>query len=244
MNETHDTDGQADVADGRRRTFVAARRHSGVVRALKVLIPAGAIVAVAAVAFVTLYNPFGRIPGLTLGPISFSGSKIAMESPKLTGYRKDNKPYEVTAVAAFQDIRKPNVIELKDMKARLAVDANGSMARLVSNAGVFDTGKEHLDLKDDIHVWTEKGEEIFLKSASVDFKTGSAVSKEAVRIKTPTLDLEAEGMEIADSGKTLVFTGRVRTRLTSAPAPAVASVKPTETGTVTRYTEAEARDRP
>ena len=241
---THDEAGPAP--EGRQRTFAAARRHSGFVRALKVVIPLGSLLAVGAVALVSLYNPFGRIPGLTLGPISFSGSKIAMESPRLTGFRKDNKPYEVTAVTAFQDIRKPNVIELKDMKAKLAVDESGSMARLVSNAGIFDTGKEHLDLKDDIRIWTDKGEEVLLKSASIDFKTGTAASREPVLIRTPTLHLEAEGMEMSDSGKTMVFTGRVRTRLTSAPqatlAPpaAVANAEPRRPA-ATRLTEAETR---
>lgn len=223
--------------DGRGRTFSAARRHSGIVRILKVAIPLGSVVAVAAVAFVTIYNPFGRIPGLTVGPVSFSGSKIAMESPRLTGFRKDNKPYEVTAVAAFQDIRKPNLIELKDMKAKLATDDAGGVARLVSRAGLFDTGKEHLDLQDDIRVWTEKGEEILLKSASVDFKTGAASSRDPVTVTTPTLRLEADGMDITENGKTMVFTGRVRTRLIPAGGTKPAQVRADAAGP--RYTQAE-----
>ena len=40
----------------------------------------------------------------------------------LFGYRTDNRPYEVTATVAVQDVRKPNVVELSDMKARFATD--------------------------------------------------------------------------------------------------------------------------
>jgi lipopolysaccharide export system protein LptC len=200
-------------APSRARSFAAARSHSRVVKFLKVAIPAGSLLAVAIPFAWSALNPFARIPGLTVGPITVSGSKIAMESPRLTGFRKDNRPYEVTATAAYQDIRKPNVIELKDMKAKLAVNDSGSTAHLVSRTGFFDTGKEHLDLKDEIKVWTDKGEEVHLKSASVDFKTGSGTSREPVRITTPSLTLDAQGMELADNGQRITFTGGVKTVL-------------------------------
>lgn len=198
----------------RARSFAAARNHTRVVRLLKFAIPAVSLLAVALLVAWSMFNPFNRIPGLTVGPISVSGSKIAMEAPRLTGFRKDNRAYEVTATAAYQDIRKPNVIELKEMKARLALDDSGAMANLVSRTGLFDTGKEHLDLKDDIKVWTDKGEQVLLRSASIDFKTGTGFSKEAVKITTPTLAVEANGMELADNGQRITFTGGVRTILT------------------------------
>lgn len=210
----------------RARSFAAARSHSRVVRLLKFAIPAGSLLAVALVFGWSLFNPFARIPGLTVGPISVSGSKIAMESPRLTGFRKDNRPYEVTATAAYQDIRKPNVIELKEMKAKLAVDDSGAMANLVSRTGIFDTGKEHLDLKDDIKIWTDKGEEVLLKSAAIDFKTGTGVSREPVKIKTPTLTLDASGMEVAENGQRITFTGGVKTVLNrESDGPRTGSVK-------------------
>lgn len=219
---------------GRPRSFRAARRHSAVVQVLKVVIPVGAVLAVALVVLATYYNPLARIPGLTVGPISWSGSKIAMESPKLTGFRKDKHPYEVTATAAFQDIKTPNVIELKEMKARLVTDEAGTMAHLVSTVGVLDTGKEKLELSEAIRAWTDKGEEIRLKSASVDLKAGAVVSREPVSITTPTLKLDASGLEMTDNGKSVAFSGRVRLVITRGAGadgagqalPATAGVKP------------------
>jgi lipopolysaccharide export system protein LptC len=158
-------------------------------------------------------NPFARIPGLTLGPVTMSGSKVAMESPRLTGFRKDSQPYEVTATAAYQDIRKPTVIELKSMRARLAIDDAGTMARLSSAMGIFDTSKEQLELSEDIRITTDRGEEVLLKSASVDFKAGTVVSRDPVRITLSAGTVEAEGLQVTDGGRTISFTGRVRTRL-------------------------------
>jgi lipopolysaccharide export system protein LptC len=172
-----------------------------------------------------LYNPFSHV-GLTLGPMSISGNKVAMEGPRLTGYKKDDRPYEVTATAAYQDIRKPSVIELKDMKARMVMDANGTAANLVSRVGVFDTQKEHLELSDHIRVTTDKGDEALLQTASVDFKGGTLQSSDPVKITSASGQIEATGIHISDNGKTIAFTGRVHvvlTRTASGDRPATTS---------------------
>lgn len=201
-------DGAVPPAPRRARAYLQARRHSARVRLFKVAIPAGAVLASALIAGASYINPLGRM-GLTLGPISVSGTKVAMAAPRLTGFKKDAKPYEVTATAAYQDIRKPHVIELKEMKARLVVDDAGSAAHLTSNIGIFDTQRETLELSEAVRVTTDKGEEALLKSASVDFKTGTVISNEPVKVRMGTGDVEAQGMQIRDGGKVVTFTGRV-----------------------------------
>jgi lipopolysaccharide export system protein LptC len=200
----------------RARAYAQARRHSWRVRTLKLAIPVGALVASALVVAATLYKPFGDIAGLSLGSLSFSGTKIAMENPKLTGFRKDSRPYEVTAKAAFQDVRKPALIELKDMNAKVTADAAGTVVNLVASAGLFDTSKEFLELTQDIRITTSKGDEVTLRSASIDMKSGTVVSREPVRITTPTGTIEAEGVEVSDNGRTVSFQGRVRTQFSRA----------------------------
>lgn len=201
-------DGAVPPRPRRARAYAQARRHSARVRLFKIAIPAGAVLAGALILGGAFFNPLGRM-GLTLGPISVSGTKVAMQGPRMTGFKKDAKPYEVTATAAYQDIRKPHVIELKDMRARLVVDDSGTAAHLVSTAGIFDTQKEALELSEAIRITTDKGDEALLKSASVDFKAGTVVSNEPVKITMSAGEIEAQGMQIAESGKTITFTGRV-----------------------------------
>src|SRR3712207_2062370 len=119
----------------RSRAYAQARRHSRRVRFLKVAIPLGAVLGIGFVLVVTFLDPFNRMAGVTLGPVSLNGTKITMESPRLSGYRSDNRPYEVTATVAVQDVRKPNVVELSDMKARFAADDTGKTTRLVADTG-------------------------------------------------------------------------------------------------------------
>lgn len=213
----------------RSRDYAKARRHSRHVRLLKVAIPVGSAVAVVLVLLVTIFNPFGRLPGFSVGAISLSGTKVAMENPRLTGFRnKDGRPYEVTATAAFQDVRKPSMIELKDMRAKLTLDNGSGVAHLVSKAGLFDSGKEHLDLRDDIRITTDRGDEVLLQTASVDLKAGTMMSKDPVRITTPSGTVQADGVQVSDNGHTVVFTGRVRTQFLrlAVDAPPAAAANP------------------
>lgn len=214
----------------REREHARARRHSRLVRLLRRAIPFGSGLAVVVYLGLGALNPLKSInASVTMGPLSVAGTKVTMENPRLTGYRKEGRPYEVTATAAFQDVRKPTVIELKQMRGRLATDDAGGVARIEAATGVFDTTKEALDLKDDIRVFTDAGQEMRLRSAAVDFKSGTLRSKEAVAVAFPEGTIDAEAFEVADNGKTISFVGGVRAVFSGDPAKAgakPASTKP------------------
>jgi lipopolysaccharide export system protein LptC len=215
MTMTFDTSvqiGGAGVTAGTRdaRAFRAARRHSRVVRLFRKAIPVGAALSLAVFVLGPILRPLGAIGGLSMGPISLSGSKVTMEKPKLTGFRKDNRPYEVTAISAAQDIRKPNIVELNMMKARLETE-QGGWVRLESKSGVFDSQKEQMQLTDQIRVATDAGYEAFLKSADIDFKAGTIRSKEPVKVNMGAITITADTLDVSDNGKIIVFNGRVNT---------------------------------
>ncbi|HEX8663862.1 MAG TPA: LPS export ABC transporter periplasmic protein LptC [Beijerinckiaceae bacterium] len=208
------------------RAYAKARRHSRRVRFFRIVIPVGATLAIGAVAVIAIFDPFGRMGNLTLGSVKLEGTKITMEQPRLTGYRKDARGYEVTAVAALQDVRKPTVIELKEMRARMTMDAEGTQAYLTAATGVFDTQKEQLELQSDIHVRTDKDQEAWLKSAKADFKAGTMSSKEPVRVKLTNATVEADSLDITDGGKVITFIGSVRTVIENAPAAGASAPAP------------------
>ena len=212
------------------RAYLKARRHSARVRFFRRAIPVGAALAIGAVAVIAIFDPFGRMGGLTLGPVSITGTKIKMEHPRLSGYKKDTRPYEVTATAAFQDVRKPTLIELSEMKGHVAIDDNGALARFEALFGIFDTQKEQLDIRDNIYVHTENGQEARLKSAHIDFKAGTVVSKEAVQVKLPNATVDADAIDMSDNGKMISFIGNVHTFIQSLEPAAGSTPKPTPEG--------------
>ncbi|WP_071000572.1 LPS export ABC transporter periplasmic protein LptC [Methylobacterium sp. C1] len=200
--------GQA-VAAARTRAHARAYRHSGRVRAMRRLIP---VVAGGAVALLLayLFNPFAApLPGVSVGPVTLAGSKVRMENPRLSGFRQGTRGYEVTADAALQDVRKPSQIELQQMRGHIATDDQGGIARLAATSGLFDTAREALDLKDDIRIWTDKGEEARLRSAAVAFKTGSISSQEPVTVSSPRANVKADTLDVVENGKRISFIGNV-----------------------------------
>jgi lipopolysaccharide export system protein LptC len=205
-------DARAGAAPARRtRAFARARRHSRLVRLLKIAIPVGAVVGGLVIAAWAILDPFRHVGGLSLGPVSLSGTEITMESPRLTGFRDGTRPYEVTATVATQDVRQPNLVELKDLRARIVTDDRGSAARMEASTGLLDTQKEHLELRDQVRLTTETGERVELRSAAVDFKAGTVVSSEPVTVTLGNGVIRASGLEVKDSGKVMHFRGRVQT---------------------------------
>ena len=71
------------------------------------------------------------------------------------------------------------------------------------------TAREALDLKDDIRIWTDKGEEARLRSAAVTFKTGAISSQEPVTVSSPRATVNADTLDVVESGKRISFVGNV-----------------------------------
>jgi lipopolysaccharide export system protein LptC len=188
--------------------YQQALRHSRQVRLMRKLIPAICLSAIAIMVVGPYLNPFRAVAGLGSGTFSLSGTKVTMDNPTLTGFRKDNKPYELTARTAIQDLRKPNVIELNLMNARLQMEAD-SWARLEAMHGIYDTQKEQMQLRDGVKLKTDGGYDVTLKSADLDFKAGTIISNEAVTVKSGETTINAATLDVTDNGRIISFRGKV-----------------------------------
>ncbi|WP_336488683.1 lipopolysaccharide-assembly, LptC-related protein [Methylobacterium nigriterrae] len=207
-----ETRGSAGAEARRTRAHARARSHSTQVRTLRRIIPLVAGGAAVCLAAATLFNPFGTLaPSVAIGPVSLSGTKVRMENPRLSGFRKNDRGYEVTASAALQDVRKPSLIELESMRGHIATDDKGGIARIEAAAGLFDSSRESLNLDRDIRLWTDKGEEARLTSAAIDFKAGTVTSRESVTVTVPSGSVVADSLDVVDNGRVISFIGNVRT---------------------------------
>ncbi|WP_051093036.1 lipopolysaccharide-assembly, LptC-related protein [Methylobacterium sp. 77] len=211
VDAIHATGTTASGVDARRhRAHTRARSHSTQVRYLRRLIPLAAGAAIVALAVGTLFNPFGTVlPAVTMGPVTLSGTKVKMENPRLSGFRKGDRGYEVIATAAFQDVRKPTLIELQAMKGHLVTDDSGGLAHMEAAAGLFDSARETLSLERDIKLWTDKGEDVRLQTAAIDFKAGTVKSDQAVAVTLPTGTVVSDSLDMVDNGRVISFIGNV-----------------------------------
>jgi lipopolysaccharide export system protein LptC len=192
------------------RAFRAARRHSRMVRILRVVLPLAVVVGIGATMLISWFNPMRMIAALpvNIDDMVVSGTKITMEQPRLTGFTKDQRVYEFTAKAAAQDLTKPNIVELKDIQAKVEMQDRSTMLMTASN-GIYDTKSEMLKLENNIVLSSTNGNKGRLSEALVDVKKGNVISDKPVELEMLQGVLNANRLEIVDSGALVRFHGGV-----------------------------------
>ncbi len=188
-----------------------AARHSRMVRLLRVAVPAAVILAMTAIVFVSVFNPFRMLlPQLPLdmGNLVVSGTKITMESPHLSGYSTDQRPYELWAKTATQDLTDPDHVDLKTLRAKVLMEDQTTVTMDARN-GLFDSKQQLLDLHKDIFLQSSSGYEARLTQAFVDIGKGTVTSEEHVDVKLLNGTLTADKLRITGGGEVVRFEGNV-----------------------------------
>ena len=191
--------------------FAAAARHSRMVRALRIAVPAAVILAMMGVVAVSIFNPFRMLlPKLPvdMGNLVVSGTKVTMESPHLAGFSTDQRPYELWAKAAIQDLTDPDHVELQTLRAKVMME-DKSTVTMDAHTGYFDSKQQLLDLRKDIFLQSSTGYEAKLTQAYVDINKGSVTSDEHVDVKLLNGTLTADKLRIINSGEVVRFEGNV-----------------------------------
>jgi lipopolysaccharide export system protein LptC len=204
--------------------FAAAARHSRMVRALRVAVPAAVVLAMASIVLIQVFlNPFiTSLPKLPvdMSNLVVSGTKITMETPHLAGFSTDQRPYEVWAKSAIQDLTDPDHVELRTLRAKVMME-DKSTVTMDARTGFFDSKQQMLDLRKDIFLQSSTGYEAKLSQAYVDINKGTVTSDEHVDVKLLNGTLTADRLRIVNSGEIVRFEGNVVMNLImeSPPAP-------------------------
>jgi lipopolysaccharide export system protein LptC len=195
------------------RRFRRAARHSRFIRIMRVTIPAAIVAGFGVLVVALFFNPFKQMDtAIDPGKLVVSGTKITMELPRLAGFTNDQKPYELTAQAAAQDLANPSLLELKELRAQVQTDDQGAITITAVN-GLYDSKKDNLKLTENIVVRTGKGFEARLEEAVLDVKKGTIVSEAPVTVKLPNGTVDANRLDISDSGSVVRFSKGVLTVL-------------------------------
>jgi lipopolysaccharide export system protein LptC len=197
---------------GMEARFKIAARHSRMVRALRVAVPAAVVLAMATVVGVSIFNPFRlllpKLP-LDVGNLVVSGTKITMESPHLAGYTTtDRRPYELWAKTATQDLTDPDHVDLKKLRAKLLMEDQSTVTLDALN-GLFDSKEQLLDLHKDIYLETTTGYKAWLSQAFVDMGKGTVTSDEHVDVKWADGTISSDKLRITGGGEVVRFEGNV-----------------------------------
>lgn len=192
------------------RAFRAARRHSRLVRILRVAIPITVVGVLALMFLVTYFNPLrmlGKLP-IDISDLVVSGTKVTMEKPRLSGFTQDQRAYELSADAAAQDLTKPDFVELRGIRAKMDMQDKNTM-HMSAATGLYNSKTEMLKLERDIFLSSSNGYKGKLIEALIDTKKGNVVSDKPVELELLQGTLNANKLEIVDNGDLVRFHGGV-----------------------------------
>jgi lipopolysaccharide export system protein LptC len=209
--------------------FAIAARHSRMVRILRVAVPAVVGLVMAALIAISIFNPFRalmkQLP-IDMDNLVVSGTKITMESPHMSGFSPDQRPYEVWAKTATQDLTDPDHVELNAPRAKVLME-DRSTVTMDARTGMFDTKAQLLDLRKDIFLQSSTGYEARLSQALIDIGKSIVTSEERVDVKLLNGTLSADRLRITEKGELVRFEGHVVMNLIM-DNPAPASADPAE----------------
>ena len=157
---------------------------------------------------------------LTALPVDFSslvvsGTKITMQQPRIAGFTRDSRPYELTAHAAAQDVTNPDTIELQGIHGKTEMP-DKAVFDLTADGGVYNSKTEMLTLRQNIVFKSSGGFEVYLSEAVVDVHSSNVVSEKPVEVRLQQGIINANRMEVVDSGNEIRFGGGVTMVMSSA----------------------------
>ena len=213
---------------GMEARFAVAARHSRLVRFLRIAVPAAVGLSLASIILVSVFNPFRMLlPKLPvdMSNLVVSGTKVTMESPHLAGYSQDQRPYEVWANTAVQDVTDPDHVELHTLRGKMLMEDQSTVTLEAVN-GLMDTKQQLLNLHKDIYVQTSNGYQAWLSQAFVDMNQNTVTSDELVDVKWADGKISADTMKVLGGGEIVRFDGHVVMNIDKLPPPADPAPEP------------------
>jgi lipopolysaccharide export system protein LptC len=213
---TRESSGSRFAGTDREPLFRAAARHSRWVRFFRRAIPVSLVTVLVAVAAIAYFKPLHLLAKIPLDRLMVSGTKITMEAPKLGGFTRDGRPYDLKARTAAQDLTNPGVLELTGVHATVQTQDRANVD-LKAATGVYDTKADLLTLHTDIVLTSSSGYSARLNQATVDIKKNRITSNEPVEVKLTNGTVNANALEVTENGEVIRFDNGVEMNVVPPP---------------------------
>jgi lipopolysaccharide export system protein LptC len=127
----------------------------------------------------------------------------------ISGLDKENLPYEIAAKKGVQDKASDHLVHLQTVTG-VFHRPNNKLVNLNSNSAIYDAKTKAMTLDGDV-VFEEPGRYTArMQKASMNLDDKSLVSESPVHVDMANGTVEADSLEISDSGKRSLFKGRVK----------------------------------
>ena len=149
------------------------------------------------------------VGNITVKSTGISNGMLVMEAPKMSGFNRDNRPYNLSANRAKQNLKHPNIIKMENLRANVPMQAK-IFADIKAATGIYNSDKEWLSLDQDIEINSQDGTRILLNTAEIDLSKGRLISNNPVSVSTSNTSISADQVEVIDNGSIIIFKQKVR----------------------------------
>lgn len=199
-----------DRLRGRQRSV---RRYSRIVRLMKIALPIGALIMIAAIFFTGRERATVFDPG-SATQIAAIGTGMRLDKPRFTGVTEDGDPFVVTAEWALPDGAMPDRIDLERPVGELQMGEQ--TVTVTAAAGELFRKDERLRLSGEVVLETSDGYRVRTPSVSVDMAAKTAEATERLHADGPRGGIEADRVRIVrgegPDNTVIRFDGNVRVR--------------------------------
>ncbi len=197
----------------RAEAFQRAQRHSRLVRVLKWLLPACALI----VAGLFVFYSWRSVPAelvVEAENSSVSDGRLVMSNPQLDGFTRTGQAYSMIASRATQALGDTNVVELDEINAKLPL--NETLSAVVKAArGTYDRIANRLVINGGptsagVSIEASDGTKAEMQNVSVDIGESLFQATGSVSIERGDTAISAETLAVSEGGKLLIFEKQVR----------------------------------
>jgi lipopolysaccharide export system protein LptC len=200
------------TAADRTGAFRAARRHSALVRLLKMLLPAGAVGVVALYILPSQLSIRTKLGEASVQAIDVNSGGIRMVNPRIKGVHEKYGVYDIRADSSVQHVDQPELMDFDIINAEI-VSPQGEKTVLTAPNGIYHTKKEEMTFNNGVDIGGDAGISGKLKTATAFMQENRLISKDPVQLALHGHTILADSAEVWTSEKRAVFTGNVKVHL-------------------------------
>lgn len=196
------------------RLHKKSKRHSTVVRSMRLLLPIAALaVVVVIMAWKSDNNPVTAVPREEISPQTISQNELI--KPKFQSEDDNGQPYSITADKATQNAEDMNTLFLQKPVADIALKSGGAISLTAVN-GQYKQQQKGLTLDGQVVVHNEAGYQIQTEKMNIDVEQQIITSDSPVTGTGPQADITATGLNVNGNSKIVIFNGPAKLTLRQA----------------------------
>lgn len=199
-------------AADRAKAFSRAKRHSALVKLLRLVLPLAAV-AVAGVYFIPSKLTVSVDGGeASVESIDISNGGLKMINPRIKGVHERHGVYDIRADHATQHANNPELITLVKITGEL-VSKSGEKTTLTAPSGIFHSKQEELIFDNGVVIGGDAGISGKMKTATAYFQTNKLTSKDPVEFAFHNSTIKARSVTLYSSEGRVLFEGAVDVHL-------------------------------